>query len=164
MRRAPPLTLSCGAGMLRAKGVLETDVSLVDTILSYSGSAKRGGDLYGEKTAFAKAMKMGGRAIKGVSNVYTQHTPLLCETLDLVAKGRLKEAAFPFVAGGGAGREKPQDVIVFIMGGVTFEEAAKISELNAATETTGMRVLLGGTCVHNSKSFLAELARTRPGA
>ena len=50
------------------------------------------------------------------------------------------------------------------MGGVTYEEAAKISELNAASDAAGMRILLGGTCVHNSKSFLAELARTRPGA
>jgi vacuolar protein sorting-associated protein 45 len=36
---------------------------------------------------------------KGVENVYTQHTPHLASTLDLLIKGRLKETSYPFLEG-----------------------------------------------------------------
>jgi hypothetical protein len=48
---------------------------------------------------------------------------------------------------------RPQDVIIFIIGGATYEEARTVALLNqepASTSTGGARLLLGGTCVHNS--------------
>jgi hypothetical protein len=36
-------------------------------------------------------------AMQGVQNVYTQHEPLLLETLDQLVKGKLKDQDFPFV-------------------------------------------------------------------
>ena len=48
---------------------------------------------------------------------------------------------------------RPQDVIVFIIGGATYEEARTVALLNqepATGSTGGARLLLGGTCVHNS--------------
>lgn len=36
---------------------------------------------------------------QGVENVYTQHTPHLAETIDLLLRGRLKETSYPFVEG-----------------------------------------------------------------
>src|SRR6266478_10211586 len=48
---------------------------------------------------------------------------------------------------------RPQDVIIFIIGGATFEEARTVALLNqepASGSTGGARLLLGGTCVHNS--------------
>jgi len=48
---------------------------------------------------------------------------------------------------------RPQDVIIFIIGGATYEEARTVSLLNqepASSSTGGARLLLGGTCVHNS--------------
>jgi len=56
--------------------------------------------------------------LKGVENIYTQHTPLLQQTLDQLAKGKLKEPAFPFVDK--QYRDKPQDIIVFMVGGTTY--------------------------------------------
>ena len=35
---------------------------------------------------------------QGVQNVYTQHTPLLMQTLELLAKGKLPEADYPHIA------------------------------------------------------------------
>lgn len=35
--------------------------------------------------------------LRGVENVYTQHKPLLVGTLEDLAKGRIKESAFPFL-------------------------------------------------------------------
>lgn len=37
--------------------------------------------------------------MQGVENVYTQHSPHLSQTLDLLLKGRLKESSYPFLEG-----------------------------------------------------------------
>ena len=143
---------------LRTKGVLDTDIALIDAMIGYAGSSQRGGDLFGDKTygMLSKSIRSGVRAIKGVSNVYTQHNPLLCEVLDALQKGRLKESSYPIAMAGGAG--KTREVVVFMLGGTTFEEAAAVAEFNKSNNA-GIRVLLGGTSVQNSKSFLGELAR-----
>ena len=57
---------------------------------------------------------------------------------------------------------RPQDVIIFIIGGTTYEEARTVTLLNQQPSTpatpaghavpAGVRLLLGGTCVHNSSS------------
>ena len=52
-------------------------------------------------------------------------------------------------------RDKPQDVIVFIVGGATYEEARSVAQINASSP--GVRVVLGGTSVHNSTTFLEEV-------
>ncbi len=37
------------------------------------------------------------QGLKGIENVYTQHEPLLAETLDTMIKGKLREALFPYL-------------------------------------------------------------------
>ena len=44
-----------------------------------------------------------------------------------------------------------------MLGGVTYEEARYVAEMNQANP--GVRILLGGTCVHNCSTFLRELSR-----
>ncbi|KAK0621307.1 Sec1-like protein [Bombardia bombarda] len=95
------------------------------------------------------------KGLKGVENVYTQHSPLLETTLQNLIKGKLREQQYPFVEGGGTTRDKPQDVIVFIVGGVTYEEAKMVAGVNASSP--GVRVVLGGTAVHNADTFLEEV-------
>lgn len=95
------------------------------------------------------------KGLKGVENVYTQHSPRLELTLQNLIKGRLRDQQYPFVEGGGSTRDKSQDIIVFIVGGVTFEEAKCVSQINASSP--GVRVVLGGTTVHNSTTFLDEM-------
>lgn len=91
--------------------------------------------------------------LKGVENVYTQHSPRLENTLHNLIKGRLKELQYPFLEG--HTRDKPQDIIVFMIGGVTYEEARTVAQVNATIP--GVRVVLGGTTVHNSATFLEEV-------
>ena len=43
---------------------------------------------------------------------------------------------------------------VYIAGGATYEEATKVAELNAGG---GIQVVLGGSYVHNSGTFLEDL-------
>ncbi|KAK3357448.1 Sec1-like protein [Lasiosphaeria hispida] len=95
------------------------------------------------------------KGLKGVENVYTQHSPLLETTLQNLIKGKLRDQQYPFVEGGGATRDKPQDIVVFIVGGVTYEEAKMVAGINASTP--GVRVVLGGTTVQNAATFLEEV-------
>lgn len=44
---------------------------------------------------------------------------------------------------------RPQDIVVFIIGGATYEEALTVYNLNRTTP--GVRIVLGGTTVHNTK-------------
>ena len=46
------------------------------------------------------------------------------------------------------------EVVVYIAGGATYEEATKVAELNASG---GVQVVLGGSYVHNSGTFLEDL-------
>lgn len=88
--------------------------------------------------------------VQGVENVYTQHTPHLSQTLDLLLKGRLRETSYPFLeADESTKNQKPQDVIVFMLGGTTYEELRAVALLNQQLGGH-VRILLGGTCVHNS--------------
>lgn len=96
------------------------------------------------------------KGLKGVENVYTQHVALLENTLQNLIKGRLKEQQYPFVEGHHSTKDKPQDIIVFMVGGATYEEARVVAGINASTP--GVRVVLGGTSMHNAKSFLEEVA------
>lgn len=95
------------------------------------------------------------KGLKGVENVYTQHSALLENTLQNLVKGRLREQHYPFVDGGGSTKDKPQDVIIFMIGGATYEEAKMVAGINATTP--GVRVVLGGTSIHNAATFLEEV-------
>ena len=147
--------------LLSAAGdVPQHRIDLIAKILTYHGSLQQiqaaGGisDMFESAGIFAGARDR-FKGLKGVENVYTQHAPRLEVTLQNLIKGRLREQQYPFVEGGGSTRDKPQDIIVFIIGGATFEEAKSISQINASTP--GIRIVLGGTSIHNSTTFLEEL-------
>lgn len=107
---------------------------------------------------FLSRSKSALKGLKGVDNVYTQHTPHLGDTLDLLIKARLKDNEYPHVANDGNQlvRERPQDIIVFVCGGTTFEEARYIAQLNATTP--GVRIVLGGNNIHNTRSFMQQIS------
>jgi len=112
-------------------------------------------DLFQPTSLFSGARDRFNRGLRGVENVYTQHSPRLETTLQDLIKGRLAQTQYPFVENGGVTKDKPQDIIVFIVGGTTYEEAKMIAQVNASSP--GVRVVLGGTSVHNSSSFLDEV-------
>jgi vacuolar protein sorting-associated protein 45 len=97
--------------------------------------------------------------LKGVENVYTQHTSLLKETLEEVFRGRPLDPQYPVMGSELPFRRPPQEVIVFMVGGATYEEALVVHQLNAA----GYRIILGGTTIHNSNSFLNEVVAATTG-
>ncbi|XP_072985564.1 vacuolar protein sorting-associated protein 45 homolog [Typha latifolia] len=126
---------------------------LVQFLLKQAGVDKRIGDLYGNRDLLNIARNM-ARGLKGVENVYTQHQPLLFQTMEGIVKGRLRDVDYPFV-GNHFQQGRPQDVVIFIVGGTTYEEARSVALYNATN--SGTRFFLGGSVVLNSKRFLHDL-------
>lgn len=103
-----------------------------------------------------------------MQNVYTQHTPPLLRLLENAAKCRLG-SEFPESDGSVPDASSqltvrpPRLIMVFIVGGTTYEESKAVAELNASTEkgegwSSGIQFLLAGTGVQNSSSFLEDWA------
>ena len=53
-------------------------------------------------------------------------------------------------------------MIVFIAGGVTYEESLAVHQFQRSN--SGVRVVLGGTCLHNSQTYLADVEVAARGA
>ncbi|CAK7213712.1 vacuolar protein sorting-associated protein 45 [Sporothrix curviconia] len=154
--------------LLTAAGnVPQRKADLVAKLLAYQHSLQHGAgvggsgagaggiaDIFESSGIFAGGAKA-LRGLKGVDNVYTMHTPLLETTLQNLIKGRLREQQYPFVEGGGSTRDKPQDIVVFMVGGATYEEAKTVAGLNESVP--GVRIVLGGTTIHNAESFWEEV-------
>ena len=64
-------------------------------------------------------------------------------------KGRLRESQYPFM--GDPLGDKPQDVIVFIVGGATYAEAFAVAQMNSSNQ--GMRIVLGSNTILNSERY-----------
>ncbi|KAH7912553.1 Sec1 family-domain-containing protein [Hygrophoropsis aurantiaca] len=141
--------------LLLSNGVSREDARLVYALLNIAGTDQRQDDLFSTESLLAKG-RSALKGLKGVENVYTQHTPHLSETLENLFKGRLRDTSYPFLDGAGtnAGLQRPQDIIIFMIGGTTYEEARTVALLNQEAAATGTRLLLGGTCVHNSSSYV----------
>ncbi|XP_076947414.1 vacuolar protein sorting-associated protein 45 homolog [Bidens hawaiensis] len=126
---------------------------LVQFLLKQSGVDRRTGDLYGNRDILNIARNM-ARGLKGVENVYTQHQPLLFQTMESITKGRLRDVDYPFV-GNHFQQGRPQEVVIFIVGGTTYEESRSVALQNSLN--SGIRFILGGSALLNSKRFLKDL-------
>nr|VDD62824.1 unnamed protein product [Brassica oleracea] len=63
---------------------------LVQFLLKQASVEKRTGDLFGNRDLMNIARNM-ARGLKGVENVYTQHQPLLFQTMESITRGRLRD-------------------------------------------------------------------------
>jgi vacuolar protein sorting-associated protein 45 len=129
----------------------------VDALLAWGGSSNRGGDLFGEKKSiFDNVKKMFSSGIKGVDNIYTQHKPLLNDVLGQIIKDKLQPSDYPFVDGKSNGHD---EIFVYVVGGATYEEAANVAQMNKTIDN--VRIVLGGSFVHNSSSFIDDILGQR---
>lgn len=126
---------------------------LVQFLLKQAGVDKRTGDLYGNRDLLNIARNM-ARGLKGVENVYTQHQPLLFQTMENITRGRLRDVDYPYV-GNHFQQARPQEVVIFIVGGTTYEESRSVALQNSTN--SGIRFILGGSALLNSKRFLKDL-------
>lgn len=162
--------------LLKQNSVSEQDAQLVYVILNFAGMQERQDDLFSNSNFFSRG-KSALKGLKGVENVYTQHTPPLVETIEQLLKGKLKDSSYPVLDSTSTQSNpsshnnsnqalRPLELIVFVVGGTTYEEARSVALLNERLTSgqgfsgpgpqpqLGAKVILGGTCVHNSKTFL----------
>ncbi|GJJ13177.1 hypothetical protein Clacol_007428 [Clathrus columnatus] len=145
--------------LLVEQGLTREETRLVYVFLNLAGSDQRQDDLFSNESLLAKG-RSALKGLKGVENVYTQHVPHLSQTLENLIRGRLKEHSYPFIEGQSGINpntllQRPQDVIVFMIGGTTYEEARTVAMLNqdpnssttsprsTPAPTVGTRILLG---------------------
>lgn len=165
------------ADALRATGrVPAARLTALRALLDRCSDARRTGDLFQDRTISARFAVLAKQHIKGVENVYTQHTPAVVGVVERLARGKLPLEEYPAVSrAASSSTSEPRLILVFIVGGTTYEDATAISALNASAAPggsdgskggaigggsslpPGTRVLLGGTGVHNSQSFLSAL-------
>lgn len=153
--------------LVKDKGFDPKDLRLVSTILKYCGKAQRNSKLglFPEETESALGAaantvaslftKVVGGGLAGEVNVFTQHKPLLAKVLDHTFKGKLNPLNFPFF--GRTIQEAPKDVIVFVVGGVTYEESMLVHSIYKSSPNRS--VILGGDKILNSREFFKEMKR-----
>jgi len=132
-------------------------IDAIDEVLRIAGMASRGSDLFGTKGSVLSRVSslIGGRQAE---NALLQHRPLLQDIIMEYAKGKLKVREFPALENEASLQPQPKcDVLfVYILGGITYEECAAVANLNAQPEL-GIRIILGGPCVHNTKTYINDL-------
>ena len=57
---------------------------------------------------------------------------------------------------GGAPVPRVGDIIVFVIGGITYEEVKAVQEWNLSNPAN--KVVLGSNCIHNCQTFLENIA------
>lgn len=141
---------------LRNAGIKDSELDLLDGVIKYAGRKKRSCDLFQNKNLIARAKYNFKMVMKDVPNVFIQHQSYLSTVIDQTLKLKLRESEFPATAPFNP-REGLTALFVFVIGGTTYEEAKEVAMINRnGGEAT---VLLGSNCIHNSVSFLAEIAQ-----
>jgi len=165
---------------LVAGGVSADDAEKLSTLLKYSNSHNRGVDLFSNSTIWSRAASQASQVKKGILGIqggFQDHTPYLVSIIDAATKGKLKDSQFPLIldslpppssgqtpasVAAAAASAKVNEIIVFIIGGATFEEACQVARINNTPSTTNpVRVILGGTTILNTKIFLQNLSATK---
>ena len=62
-------------------------------------ACRRVGDLFSDRSLSSRFANLAKHHLKGVENVYTQHTPLVVNTLEQLVKGKLPNMDYPSVSG-----------------------------------------------------------------
>jgi len=160
--------------LLRANKVREDRVKLLDVIFDYAGTAKRTKEVsFGGSDLFTGIVTMVKGSVTQVENALTQHKPMMAKTIEEAKTGRLMESRYPAATSvpvfqqTGNAQQQPgtipavRELIILMLGGATYEEAAYVANVNnspAMGSAPQFKVLLGGTFLHNSKTFLEELS------
>ncbi|CAF1146015.1 unnamed protein product [Adineta ricciae] len=145
-------------------------IQFIQAILNYGGRKYRQADLFNTQNSMAITRQF-IRGLKGVDNVYAQHIPLIRDLLEQLLRGKLKDSLYPSVGLKDRIQSnnhhttsqqtqfqqgqliKPSEIIVYVVGGITYEESYHIHMMNKQ----GARIVLGGSYVHNFASFVDEV-------
>jgi hypothetical protein len=141
----------------------------ISIILKYAGQKSRmlgeDGNVFNKVGALSGAASHVAALFNNISghhnvsdNAFMQHQPRIVNILDKIMKGKLGINNSNFGTVGTKSNENrvpPREIIIFIIGGVCYEEARFINELNKTTD--GVKIVLGGTQTLNNKGFINNL-------
>lgn len=156
IRYESSLSISEVKAMLHEGGLRPEQTIILDAMLSYAGEKRRAPGLFSGGGFIASISKQIVTSIHGVDNVYTQHVPLLSEIIDSITAKNLNASSYPSMMQPQPNTDVVNTLVIFVIGGVTYEEATNVAEFNADGENT-MKVYLGGSCIHNSTSFQRDV-------
>lgn len=142
--------------LLRDNSISDTQIGYIDLLLNYAGKFKRTLDLFSNKDLLSKSKNIFTQVLKNVPNVYTQHISFLASIVQQFLKGKTNPNEIETI--NISTKEKFNKVIVFAYGGITYEE---IRDMTAISKANDIPIIAGGTCIHNSKSFIAELVQLK---
>lgn len=153
--------------LLRQRGI---DPNILDAVMALGGQNRnhqRATDLFpqdaknkdaGQKVvsvfkSFAKVLKEFNEDEETVSKVWVKHRPQLQTVLDSCARGSLSTEAYPFYrsaednsssASSTDSTSKPKEILVFMVGGLTYSEALIAKRINEATRNASYTAGGGG--------------------
>jgi vacuolar protein sorting-associated protein 45 len=131
-------------------------VSYGDALLRYAGKQKRSLDCFQDKDILSKGKKFIMNALgQGNENAFMQHISYLNGIVERLLKGRSRENETFNINLNSMNEPKVNNLIVFVFGGITFEETRDLTLLG---NQLGVNIICGGTNIINSKSFLAEMS------
>lgn len=120
-----------------------------------------------DQTNIFKIVKNAVKGMESETSVYAQHEPLLKKLVAHVGKGVLSPDQYPMVPDKsvhGTVTEKARELIVFIVGGATYVEAAVVRQINAGgaglvggKNDIDVKVVLGTTDMINIDGFMKML-------
>ncbi|CAF1315897.1 unnamed protein product [Rotaria magnacalcarata] len=146
----------------------EKYIQFIQALLEYGGLKFRQADLFNTQTPMAITRQF-IRGLRGVDNVYAQHVPLIKDLIDQLLRGKLKDTSYPNVNAKDQVNQqsssqlqgqiiKPSEIIVYVIGGVTYEESYHIQQMNKQSA----RIIVGGSYMHNFPSFIDEVLFAAP--
>jgi len=143
--------------ILSTRDSSEEHIKLLTDILQYAGIKQRSEylDLFENKVLTDRLRKSIPAVSMGGGNIFTQHKPLLCRIINSLVDGTLPEEGFPFYCKLSQNKIRPQHILLFIVGGITYEEACAVSDFNTKQN---LSVILGGSQIHNSESFIKAVS------
>lgn len=144
--------------LLREFNIPESQLVAIRLLREWASPEKRskGLDLFENASLFSSFSDKVKRGLVGVQNIFTQHQPLIKKILMLLRENKLDATAYPYVVGQPS-RMPPTEVIIFVVGGITFEEAATIHSM----KNDGFSYLLGGTSIVRPDDFVRDILDTK---
>lgn len=142
---------------------------VLDSILAYAGQDKRRMDPnWKSDSIFSKGFRRANNNLAA----YMRYETVMEHVLEQLARGKLGKDTFEY-----ASMEMPagkiSNVIVFYIGGATYDEAHKVHLINTGkhpicsisgdgtsskgSATPPFNIIIGGTTMHNTKTFIKEV-------
>lgn len=115
--------------------------------------------------------RMGSANHAETENVYMQHVPEISTLLTDISKNKVSPNKLKTMSGSrtvessstlsspASSGAPPQDIVIFVVGGVTYEEARFVHQFNE-TMKNKTRVILGGTSVLSTSDFIQSIRNT----